>query len=89
MVIENATLLGLAFGFVVGIVITKPKLGCAALLLVPIAMIAYISAWQQQNPELIRSTSGLDFLFVPFWPSVGALCGFTAGLVLRTLDEEK
>jgi len=87
--IEIATLLGLVFGFVVGIVITKPKLGCLTLFLVPIAMIAYISAWQQQNPQFIRSTSGLDFLFGPLWPSVDALCGFAVGLILRMRNEEK
>ncbi|MEH6791263.1 hypothetical protein [Parasphingorhabdus sp.] len=88
MAIEGAILLATAFGFIVAILISNAKLGCASLLIVPVAMIFQISRWQDQNPEAIRSTSGLDFLFVPFWPIIAALCGFAVGLILRKQNDE-
>jgi|TARA_R110001592_G_scaffold216276_1_gene469880 hypothetical protein len=89
MAIEGAILLAAAFGFIVAILISNAKLGCASLALVPIAMIFLLTRWQDQNPDAIRSTSGLDFLFVPFWPIIGALCGFTVGLILREQNDER
>lgn len=49
-------------------------------------MVAYISWWQSQHPESLRSTSALDFLFGPLWPSLGAIAGFYAGKLLVSLD---
>ena len=83
--IEGCLALGFAFGFFIGILIGKPKLGCLILFAAPIAMIAYISWWQGQHPENLRSTSGLDFVFGSLWPSLGALCGYylARGIRLR------
>jgi hypothetical protein len=46
-------------------------------------MIAYVYAWQSAHPESLRSTSGLDFLFVPLWASLGAMGGYVIGASLR------
>jgi hypothetical protein len=79
----------LAFGFLagllVGLSVTRHGLGCFLLLAVPVAMIAYVTWWQGRHPENLRSTSALDYLFVPLWPSLAALAGFYAGRGLRTL----
>jgi hypothetical protein len=83
MTIEMLLITGAFAGFVIGLCFRSPKLGCAALWIVPLAMIAYVYAWQHANPENIRSTSGLDFLFGPLWPSLGAMGGFVIGTALR------
>lgn len=51
--------------------------------IVPIGMVAYIAFWQWQHPEDLRSTSALDFMFGPLWPSLGASAGYVAGGGLR------
>jgi ABC-type uncharacterized transport system permease subunit len=69
-------IIGFVVGIFVGVMIPSHKVGCFALLPVPIIMVAYISQWQSQHPENLRSTSGLDFIFGPLWPSAGAIAGF-------------
>jgi hypothetical protein len=81
--IEGLLVIGLFVGVPVGLFATRTKLGCVILLAVPIAMIAYVGWWQGQHPENVRSTSGLDFVFGPLWPSLGAIAGFYAGRALR------
>ena len=81
--IEALLMIGLVVGFFVGLAIPSHKMGCLALLPVPIVMIGYISRWQSQHPDNLRSTSGLDFLFGPLWPSAGAIAGFYLGRVVR------
>jgi hypothetical protein len=73
---------GAMAGLVVGCIFSSQKLGCLVLLTIPIAMIVYVIRWQAAHPEALRSTSGLDFVFGPFWPSVGALAGFYAVRIL-------
>ena len=89
----NSILGLLALGFVVGIVvgatITRQKLGCTLLLAVPVAMFAYVWWQQGQHPESLRSTSSLDFLFGPLWPSLGAAAGFFGGATLRSLFQDR
>ena len=75
---------GFLAGLLVGVIITRLKLGCAVLLTVPVAMILYLSWSQGQNPDNLRSTSGLDFLFGPLWPSLGAIVGLFVGRLLRS-----
>ncbi len=83
MTIEILLVAGALVGLIIGLTFGSPKLGCAALWIVPVAMIAYVHAWQGAHPESIRSTSGLDFLFGPLWPSLGAMGGYVAGISLR------
>jgi hypothetical protein len=86
--IEGSLGLGLAAGLLVGLLLPRPKIGCLVLLAVPIAMIGFVSWWQGQHPENLTSTSGLDFVFGPLWPSLGALGGYFAGIWLRSLFDK-
>lgn len=70
-------------GLVIRLAVPSSKLGCAALWIVPVAMLAYVYAWQRAHPESLRSTSDLDFIFAPLWPSLGAMVGFVVGTSLR------
>ena len=81
--IEALLIIGLVVGVFVGLVTPSHKVGCLVLLPVPIVMIGYISRWQSQHSENLRSTSGLDFLFGPLWPSAGAVAGFYIGRFIR------
>ena len=58
--------------------------GCLSLLAVPIATAFYVSWWQEQHPENIRSTSGLDYVLIPPVPLLGALV--TYGVVYFVRD---
>ena len=81
--ISGALLIGLIIGIVVGGVAPRRKIGCVALLAVPVAMFGYVAWWQGQHPENLTSTSGLDYIFGALWPSIGALAGFYAAQGLR------
>ncbi len=89
MTIELLLICGFLVGLIVGVLIAKPQLGCLALLIVPVAMIGYISWWQGQNPDDLRSTSGLDFVFGPLWPSLGAIGGYFVGKSLRSVFDKR
>ncbi len=78
-------IIGLVVGLFICIFLPRPKVGCLALLAVPLAMIVYIGLWQALHPENIRSTSALDFVFGPLWPSLGAIAGYLIGKVLGLL----
>ena len=88
MSIELLIFLGFVAGLLVGVTARKPAVGCLIMLAVPVAMIAYVAWWQSQNPDQLRSTSALDFVFGPLWPSLGALGGFILGQLLRP-DRER
>ena len=83
MSIELLLFCGFLFGLAVGIAVARPGPGCLVLLAVPAAMIAYIYWWQGENPDKLRSTSALDFIFGPLWPSLGAAGGYAVGRLLR------
>jgi uncharacterized membrane protein YfcA len=83
MAIVMMMFFGAIAGLLVGILIPNQRLGCVILLAVPVAMIIHISRWQDANPDALRSTSGLDFIFGPLWPSLGAIAGFAAGRMLH------
>ena len=89
LTIEGAFGVGLGIGFLIGITLPRPRIGCVALLVVPVAMILFIGWWQGQHPENLRSTSGLDFVFGPLWPSLGALGGYYVGRWLRLLFKKR
>ncbi|KQM64923.1 hypothetical protein ASE75_07580 [Sphingomonas sp. Leaf17] len=83
MTIEMLLLAGALIGFIIGLALRNSKFGCAALWIVPLAMIAYVYACQSAHPESLTSTSGLEFLFVPLWASLGAMGGYVIGTSLR------
>ncbi|WP_448664044.1 hypothetical protein ACG3SL_05000 [Sphingomonas sp. CJ20] len=83
MTINMLLLYGAIAGLVLGSLIARQRIGCIALLIVPIAMVVDVSRWQAAHPENIRSTSGLDFVFSPLWPSLGALAGFYVARMMR------
>ncbi|WP_221714211.1 hypothetical protein [Sphingobium xanthum] len=89
MTIGMMMLYGAMAGLVVGGLFSSQRLGCSILLAIPITMIVYVSRWQSANPEALRSTSGLDFVFGPLWPSIGALGGFYAARALRSALTKK
>jgi hypothetical protein len=47
-------------------------------------MIAVVIVDQRLHPEIVRSTSALDFFFAPLWPSLGALTGYSVGRLVRS-----
>lgn len=83
MTIIGLLISGALFGVLTGALISPLKAGCFALLIVPVAMIAYVSLSQSLHPEDMRSTSALAYLFAPLWPSVGAIVGFMVGGLIR------
>lgn len=83
MTIQMLLVCGFVAGVLVGVSVTKPRLGCTILLAVPVAMICYVAWWQGENPDKLRSTSSLDFMFGALWPSLAALGGYYAGQTLR------
>ena len=89
LTIEGLFAIGLAAGLLVGWFIRKPMVGCLVLLAVPVAMICLISWWQGDNPDNLRSTSGLDFFFGPLWPSLGAIAGYYAGRWCRSFLDNR
>jgi hypothetical protein len=87
--IEGLLLLGFIAGCLVGVTIPSQKIGCLILLAIPIGMIGYIAWWQNQHPENIRSTSGLDFIFGPLWPSISAITAFYLSAGIRDRIKRK
>ena len=88
--IEGLLIIGLTIGLVIGLITRNTRVGCSALVIVPVSMIGYIAWWQSQHPENIRSTSGLDFIFGPLWPSLGALAGYgIAKWMLNVVDKRR
>jgi len=85
MTIELLLGAGFVAGLLLGVVFREPAYGCAFLITIPVAMFGYIWWWQSQNPDKLRSTSSLEFLFGPLWPSLGAVGGFIAAMLLRSL----
>jgi hypothetical protein len=84
LTIEGCLAVGFFAGLIIGFLITKQKVGCVVLLAVPVSMAAFISWWQGQHPENLTSTSSLDFLFGPLWPSLGAVAGYYVGRFVRS-----
>lgn len=85
LTIEGSMTIGAVVGLLIGIFVPRPKVGCVILLIVPVAMILFESWWQSQHPENLRSTSGLDFVLGPLWPSLGAIGAYFLGIWVRSL----
>lgn len=78
-------MVGAVFGLLIGFFIPRWKLGCLVLLIIPITMFYYVDWWQDQHPEILNSTSGLQYFFGPLWPSFGAMAGYYMGTLARVL----
>ncbi len=83
MTIEAMLVCGAVIGLLIGLLSPSVRVGCTTLWIIPVGMIAYIALWQWQHPESLRSTSALDLMFGPLWPSLGAIVGYVAGGGLR------
>jgi hypothetical protein len=77
-------LIGLIAGGGLGLLLSSKRYGCWSLTLIPLSFVAYVNWWQDQHPELLRSTSGLEYLFGQFPPLIGGLAGY--GLVAFTRE---
>lgn len=87
---ETLLIAGAIFGLIVGLAFRSAKLGCAALCVMPIATMAYFDLWQNAHSEDLRSTSGLDLVFVALpGSSIGAMVGYLIGLAIRYAMREK
>ena len=89
LTIEGSFGIGITAGLLVGLLFPRPRLGCFVLLAVPVAMIFFIRWWHAEHPENLRSTSALDFVFGPLWPSLGAIGGYYVGMWLRSRFERR
>lgn len=85
MTLEAMLIFGGIAGLVIGLIVPGDRFGRLLLLAVPVAAFAYVWIWQAQHPENLGSTSALEFIFVPLWPSIAALCGYAAGRTVRSL----
>lgn len=83
MTIEAMLTIGAVIGFMIGLGAPRKRTGCLALLIIPLGALLYTGIWQGQHPENLRSTSALDFIFVPLWPSFGAVAGYVLGRLVR------
>ena len=83
MTIEMMLIGGFVAGLLVALAVARSGVGCALLLVVPIAMIVLVLDDQNMHPESQSSTSALAFIFAPLWPSLGAIGGFIAGKLAR------
>ena len=89
MTIELSLILGFVAGLIVGGAVAKTQIGCLILLAIPVTMVAYLIWWQGENPDKLTSTSGLDFLFGPLWPSLGAIGGFSIAKLFRLISDKR
>lgn len=78
-------LAGAIVGLLIGLIAPSERLGCSLLGIVPVAMIVFIAVWQGQNTQSLRSTSALEFIFGPLWPSLGGFGGLLLGRVVRAI----
>lgn len=83
MTIEAMLMVGAMIGFIIGLGAPRERVGCLVLLIIPVSMFVYTWIWQAQHPENLRSTSALDLIFMPLWPSVGAVAGYAFGRLVR------
>jgi hypothetical protein len=83
MTIEAMLTVGAVIGFIIGLGAPRERTGCLALLIIPVSALLYTLIWQAQHPENLRSTSALDLIFAPLWPSIGAIAGYVFGRLVR------
>ena len=83
MTIEAMLRIGAVIGFMIGLGVGRERTGYLALLIIPTGALLYTWLWQGQHLENVRSTSALDFVFLPLWASIGAAAGYALGRVVR------
>lgn len=83
MTIQGLLFVGAIIGFVAALLFARPWPGCASLWIIPLTMIVVVIFDHHIHPETVRSTSALDFMFAPAWPSLGAMAGYIAGRLTR------
>lgn len=81
MTITAWILLGAVAGGAIGHFSTR---GLLAVLTVPLGMIVVIKIYHAANAGELRSTSALDFIFGPLWPTLGAVPGFFVARAIRS-----
>ena len=82
--------IGLLVGVVLGVLLgSKNFIGCVPLALVPVATLAYVDWWLGRDPEGPTSMSGLLYLFVPIYPTAGALVGYGLIWLIRDWRDTK
>ena len=83
--LSPAALMLVAFivGVTLALALSSKRFGCLSLTLVPLGGFAYVSWWQGKHPELLRSTSGLEYLFVQFPVLTGGLAGYALVAFIR------
>lgn len=81
--VETLLIIGFVAGVLGGLLLGSTRIGCWTMAIVPVGAIGYVSWWQAQHPENIRSTSGLEFVFVPIPPTGAALVGYACVWLIR------
>jgi hypothetical protein len=89
MTVEALMFAGALAGLLFGLTAWSRKIGCVLMALISVAMIVYVAVWQEMHPENLRSTSGLDFMFLPLAPSLGAFGGWSVGAFVRSLLKDR
>lgn len=69
---------GLFVGLVAGAINVGRKIILALVVMMAGATAFYVGSWQEENLDKLRSTSALEFLFVPLF----SISGFVVGLVI-------
>lgn len=80
---------GVAAGAALALMFGTRPIGWISLLIVPISAFAYVDWWQAQHPENLRSTSGLDYLFIPPIPMAGAFVSYAVIFLVRAWLETR
>lgn len=85
--IKQLLLVGLIFGLILGFPSMISNARKWLLLAVPIIAIGYAAWWISENPGIKeeQATWALIYIFVPLWPSVGALAGFGISRIARNI----
>lgn len=86
--IETALLIGALVGAVAGLV-PRAKIGCGALVIIPLVMLVYTAIQLNDANRRPDALDALLYVFNPLWPSLGALLGFGLVRLLRTLAFRK
>ncbi len=85
----NLLAFGAIAGLLIGLASRSDRAGCIVLVFVPGFVVGCTVVEQQLYPERLNPFSGLDLVSDPFWFTIGALCGFIGGRLVRILLEKE